>query len=44
VTERLRIAVAGMVAADARQGGAIWAVMQYVLGLRRLGHDVILVE
>jgi hypothetical protein len=26
------------------QGGATWAVMQYVLGLRSLGHDVWLVE
>ncbi len=25
-------------------GGASWAVLQYVLGLRRLGHDVLLVE
>jgi hypothetical protein len=33
-----------MVARDAHQGGAIWAVLQYVLGLRRLGHDVILAE
>lgn len=40
----LRIVVAGMVAADAGQGGAIWAVLQYVLGLARLGHDVVLVE
>ena len=27
-----------------RQGGATWAVLQYVLGLRALGHDVLLVE
>ena len=44
MSERLRIVVAGMVSADARQGGAIWAVLQYVLGLRALGHDVVLVE
>lgn len=25
-------------------GGATWAVLQWVLGLRRLGHDVLLVE
>lgn len=36
--------VAGMVAADPSQGGAVWAVLQYVLGLRRLGFDVHLVE
>jgi hypothetical protein len=33
-----------MVAGVPRQGGATWAVLQYVLGLRRLGHDVMLVE
>ena len=26
------------------QGGATWAVLQYVLGLGRLGHDVLLVD
>jgi hypothetical protein len=33
-----------MVAGDPGQGGATWAVLQHVLGLRRLGHDVWLVE
>jgi hypothetical protein len=33
-----------MVAADSHQGGATWAVLQYVLGLRRLGHEVLLLE
>jgi hypothetical protein len=33
-----------MVASDPYQGGATWAVLQYVLGLRRLGHDVLLVD
>jgi hypothetical protein len=33
-----------MVAGDPGQGGAAWAVLQYVLGLRRLGYDVYLVE
>ena len=33
-----------MVAGDPHQGGATWAVLQWVLGLRRLGHDVWLVE
>ena len=41
---RLTILFSGMVAGDPRQGGATWAVLQYVLGLRRLGHDVVLVE
>jgi hypothetical protein len=40
----VRIAVAGMVARDPHQGGAIWAVLQYALGLRGLGHEVVLVE
>lgn len=42
--ERLRILLAGMVAGDPRQGGASWAVLQYVAGLRELGHEVVLVE
>lgn len=40
----LLILFSGMIAADPRQGGATWAVLQYVLGLRRLGHDVYFVE
>lgn len=40
----MRIAVAGMVARDEHQGGAIWAVLQYALGLQGLGHEVVLVE
>jgi hypothetical protein len=40
----VRILVAGMVAADPHQGGATWAVLQYVLGLQELGHDVWLVD
>jgi hypothetical protein len=42
--ERLKILLAGMVAGDPWQGGAAWAVLQYFLGLRRLGHDVFLVD
>ncbi len=33
-----------MVAAVPGQGGAAWAVLQYVLGLQRLGHEVLFVE
>jgi hypothetical protein len=33
-----------MVAGDPHQGGASWAVLQYLLGLRRLGHEVLLIE
>ena len=36
--------VSGMVAGVPGQGGATWAVLQYLLGLRRLGHSVTLVE
>ncbi|MGN6258044.1 MAG: glycosyltransferase [Solirubrobacterales bacterium] len=42
--ERLRILFSGMVAGDPHQGGASWAVLQYVAGLSELGHDVVLVE
>jgi hypothetical protein len=41
---RLTIVVSGMIAGDPRQGGATWAVLQYLLGLRRLGHNVLFVE
>src|SRR3712207_6567629 len=41
---RLTIIVSGMIAADPWQGGATWAVLQYVLGLRQLGHEVWFVE
>jgi len=38
------IMVSGMIAADPHQGGATWAVLQYVLGLRQLGHEVYFIE
>jgi hypothetical protein len=41
---KLTILLSGMLAADPHQGGATWAVLQYLLGLTRLGHDVCLVE
>lgn len=44
MSERLKILLAGMVAGDPCQGGASWAVLQYVAGLRELGHEVLLVE
>ena len=40
----LRLVFSGMIAADPCHGGATWAVLQYVLGLKRLGHEVFLVE
>jgi hypothetical protein len=41
---RLTILFTGMIAGDPWQGGATWAVLQFLLGLRRLGHDVYFVE
>ena len=40
----MKILIAGMVAADPYQGGATWAVLQYVLGLEELGNEVWLVD
>src|SRR5262245_28965370 len=39
-----RVLLSGMLAGDPYQGGATWAVLQYAPGLRRLGHDVYVVE
>ena len=44
VAERLRILVSGMAAATPHQGGATWAILQYLLGFQRLGHEVCFVE
>lgn len=38
------VIVSGMIAATPWQGGATWAVLQYLLGLRRLGFEVYFVE
>ena len=38
------VLVSGMLAGTPGQGGATWAVLQYVLGLRRLGLDVTFAE
>ena len=40
----MRVIVAGMIAGTPHQGGAAWAVLQYILGLHRLGHQVFFVE
>ncbi|HWC12648.1 MAG TPA: hypothetical protein VG455_15675, partial [Acidimicrobiales bacterium] len=40
----LTVVVSGMVAGVPGQGGATWAVLQYLLALRRLGHRALLVE
>jgi hypothetical protein len=38
------VLVSGMIAATPRQGGAAWALIQYLLGLRRLDCDVHFIE
>jgi Glycosyl transferases group 1 len=38
------ILLSGMIAAIPDQGGATWAVLQYLLGFRRLGYRVVFVE
>jgi hypothetical protein len=40
----LRIVVSGMIAAVPFHGGATWAVLQYLLGFRALGHRVTFLE
>jgi len=40
----MKILVSGMIAGDPHQGGATWAVLQYILGFRRLGHTVSFIE
>lgn len=42
--KRPPVLVSGRMAGAPRQGGAAWAVLQYVLGLRRLGHEVYFME
>jgi hypothetical protein len=42
--DRLKILFSGMIAGVPHQGGATWAVLQYLLGLERLGHDVYFAE
>ncbi len=44
MARRLDIVVSGMLAGVPGQGGASWAVLQWVLGLAQLGHRVCLVE
>lgn len=44
MSRKLRIIVSGMIAGVPYQGGAAWAVLQYLLGFKRLGHEVSFVE
>jgi len=41
---RLTVLLSGMIASDPHQGGATWAVLQYLLGFKQLGHEVYFVE
>jgi hypothetical protein len=42
--KQLRILLSGRLAGEPPQGGATWAVLQYALGLERLGHEVFVVQ
>ena len=42
--ERARAVVAGALARRPRAGGHAWVFLQYLLGLRRLGYDVLFVD
>jgi hypothetical protein len=44
VASGLKILLSGMVAGNPHQGGATWAVLQYVAGFAECGHEVVLVE
>jgi hypothetical protein len=43
-SNKLRIFVSGAIASTPYQGGATWAVLQYILGFRKLGHEVYFIE
>ena len=44
MTSPLRIVVATRIAGTPTQAGNTWAMLQYLLGLRQLGHDVWLID
>jgi hypothetical protein len=44
IAPKLTILLSGMIAGDPYQGGATWAVLQYLLGFKRLGHAVYFIE
>src|SRR5437016_8630493 len=44
VTKRSLIAVSGALAQSARRGGLTWFFLQFVLGLNRLGWDVVFLD
>src|ERR671921_1406278 len=43
-TPKPTILVSGIIAGVPHQGGATWAILQYLLGFKRLGHDVHFIE
>src|SRR5258707_1880468 len=38
------VAIAGSVAQNIRYGGHVWVFLHYLLGFRRLGYDVLLID
>lgn len=42
--ERPLVVIAGSVAQGSRYGGHVWVFLQYLLGLRRLGFEVLLID
>ena len=43
-TPKLTILLSGMIAGVPHQGGATWAILQYLLGFKRLGYNVHFIE
>ena len=44
MSPRGRIAIAGSVAQKARNAGHTWQFLQYLLGFKRLGYEVLLLD
>src|SRR4051812_40174565 len=44
IAAKLNILLAASISAVPKQGGWTWAVLQYLLGLKQLGHDVTFVD
>ena len=44
MTAQGRIAIAGSVAQKARNAGHTWQFLQYLLGFKRLGYEVLLLD
>jgi hypothetical protein len=44
MTQRLRVIVTGLIAQHPLLGGVAWGVLNWIIGLMRLGHDVYYIE